>query len=146
MRLELNRGGITLIEVILTIVILAIISSGLSAAIIQGTQGGIHAQVMTTASFLAQERMEEQAALRRAGGYSALPTGVSTESPVPGYPNYDRTAEICYWDPTAEAKTSPCNNGGTDTGYKIITAAVQYTAVLPYAVPDTVLETLTADY
>lgn len=145
MRLK-DRRGFTLVEIILTIVIAAIVVSGLSAAVIQGTRGAVHAEIGTVASFLAQETMEAQTAKRRASGYAALSLGTTTESPVPGYADHDRSTEVCYWDAVAQAKTSPCDNGGTDTGYKIVTVTVQYTGALPYTVPDTVYETLVANY
>ncbi len=143
-----NRHGMTLIEVILTIVVMVIMTSGLFMAITYGTQSAVHAEIVTKATFLAQERMEEKIAEKRKVGVGYL--GLT---PAPGVPlvdvpatNYNRTLTICYWDPVTQLATSPCDNGGSNTGYKIMTVTVQYTQPLPYSMPAVSLQTLVTDY
>ncbi len=94
--------------------------------------------------------MEEQIAAKKGplgyGGFAAVPVLV-TENPVTGYPGYTRILEVCYLDPgPPPVKTSPCDNGGTDTNYKIITVTVQYTNPLPYTFSDLVYETVVTNY
>jgi prepilin-type N-terminal cleavage/methylation domain-containing protein len=141
-----GAGGFTLIEVVLTIVIVAVGLLGVIGALSFSTGKSINAEVHTTATALAQERMEQLIAEKRANGYGSAVLAV-TPAPgwvaVPGFAGYERQTEICNAVAAAGSitKTAPCTAAGT-ANYKYITVTVRYTG-LDYVVTSDVVMVIT---
>lgn len=126
------QRGFTLIEVVLTIVIIALAGGALVSTLGLSTQRQLHAEVTTTATKLAEERMEQLIAEKRANGFGSAALAI-TPAPgwiaVPGFAGYERQTEICNAVVGANiVKSAPCNAAGT-TGYKYLTVTVRYTAL-----------------
>ena len=119
-----NKKGLTLIEVIFVIVRMAIALPVLVFSLSEQSKAGVNFEVSVVMSGLAQQKIEELIADKRANGYGAVAIDPAppTENPLPGY---DRTAEVCYADPITLVETIPCDNDTLDTNYKIITVTVQ---------------------
>ena len=133
MRRSRSQRGFTLIEIIITIVIVAFAVVGLVAALSFTAKRSVDTEVMTTATELAQERMEQVIADRRANGFSSATLAV-TAAPswvaVPGFAGYEQMTEICYATVAAGSitKMSPCTTASTPD-YKYITVTARYTAL-----------------
>lgn len=143
---RVTTGGFTLIEVVLTIVIVAIALLGLIGALSFSTGKSIHAEVHTTAAALAQERMEQLIAEKRANGFGSAVLAV-TPAPgwvaVPGFAGYEQQTEICNAVVAAGSitKAGPCTAAGT-TGYKYMTVTVRYSG-LDYVVTEAIVTVIT---
>lgn len=116
--------GFTLIEVLIAIGILtvallgvagtaAIQSGGLGASLSFGQAAVTRGHYISTATFLAQERLE---ALKRLSyrigppavdeyGAGSIPTGFADETPVSGFPNFNRQVRVQTGAPAANMKT-----------------------------------------
>lgn len=120
--------GFSLLELIITIIVVSIGVLGLIAALSFTTGRSINAEMMTTATVLAQERMEQLIAEKRANGYSApsLDIGTTTDPPLAApYADYTRTVEICHVD--VNLGSPDCTAPSVETGYKRITVTVTNT-------------------
>ena len=117
------------------IVVVSIALFGLLGGMSFITKKQLNAEIMTTANFLAQEKMEEKIAKKRdsGAGYngSDLNIGTTTENPVSGFANYTRSVEICYVDATFGSPDCDPGAPNMDLGYKRITVEVNYTGSLP---------------
>ena len=123
--------GFTLTEVIITIVVVAVALLGLLGSISFVAGRHLSAEATTTATELAQEKMEEKIAKKRGTGYSASPAldiGTTTENPVSGFSNYKRDVEICNVD--ANFLNPSCSGADNGSGYKRITVKVNYVGSL----------------
>jgi len=69
---ESGTGGFTLIEAIITLVVLSIAAVGVLSVFTTGIQGSANPLVLDQAVQLAQEKMEEAVALRKSGGFAAI--------------------------------------------------------------------------
>lgn len=129
-----NGRGFTLIETIITLVVLSIAVIGVLSVFIVGSKGGANPLLLTQATSLAQEKMDEAIALRKSGGYAAV---VADPGGAFGAPYGAFT-----W-----ARTVACVDSGLvapaacAAGYKIVTVTVTH------AVTGSVsLTTLATDY
>ena len=122
-----NDRGFSLIELIITIIVISVGVLGLIGALSFTTSRSISAELMTTTTLLAQERMEELIGDKRSGGYgtASLDIGTTTDPAFAGpYADYTRTVEICYVDSdllNPDCDPAPPN---VDTGYKRMTITV----------------------
>jgi type II secretory pathway pseudopilin PulG len=112
----MNRKGFTLIEIIVLIVMAGIVIPAIIIPFATGIRGSNKPEMVTTAMYLAHQRMEElmkynycNAALNVTGGFVAFATG--------GEPNYTGQNSIAYVDNTFSAS-------GSDVGYKMIQITV----------------------
>jgi len=124
--------GFTLIEVILTIIIVSIAVMTLVSSISFTTSRGLNAEVMSTAQQLAQEELEELIAKKRGTGYSTSPDldiGATTVVLTGAFAHYTRQVEICNVD--ASLGNPDCTAPDNGSGYKRITVEVNYTQGLP---------------
>ena len=80
---ESGEGGFTLIEAIITLVVLSIAAVGVLSVFTTGIQGSANPLVLDQAVQLAQEKMEEAVALRKSGGFAAV---ASINPGVPAFP------------------------------------------------------------
>jgi type II secretory pathway pseudopilin PulG len=112
----MNNRGFTLIEIIVLIVMAGILIPAIVVPFATGIKGSGKPEVVTTAMYLAHQRMEElmkynycNAALNVTGGFVAFTTGRE--------PQYTGQNNIAYVDNTLAAS-------GSDVGYKMITVTV----------------------
>lgn len=134
-----GAGGFTLIEIILAIIVISVAVLGLISSISFTTQGGLNAEVMSTAKELAQERMEQLMAQKRNSGFASLsPIGLGTYAAVSGFTGYERREDICYVDSGLNPNPNPppptaCSAVATD--YKQVTVNVRYAGLPNLASP-----------
>ncbi len=114
--LLLRSKGFTLIEIIILIVMAGILLPVIIVPFVTGVRGSGKPEMVTTAMYLAHQRMEElmkydygtMPDLDPTAGFVPFPTGVA---------NYQGEYEIVYVD-------SSFNTSGTDVGYKRIIVRV----------------------
>ena len=123
--LERNEQGITMIEVMVTFVIISIAFIGIIQSFPYGLSITKEAEQATTASFLAQQKLEELNSF----GYEFVDTGIieakhrlSSDTSSYLY-NYQRNTVVSYID-------SNLNDSLIDTGIKKISVSVYYNNVL----------------
>ena len=94
-----NRKGFTLIEVLITIVLLSIITSGIMTMFSTFTQNNADPSVMTQATALAQEKLDQVIADKQnsARGFNYV-TNVNypAENPVAGFAGFSRSVNVIY--------------------------------------------------
>lgn len=122
-----NQRGFTLIEIIITIVLLAIITSGLMAMFTTFSKSNGDPSVMTQATELAQEKMEQIIADKNnpARGFTYLSTTGPNNYPAEnaaslGFPNFSRSVNIVYVNPAASLNTGVAG----PTNYKNVSVTV----------------------
>jgi prepilin-type N-terminal cleavage/methylation domain-containing protein len=113
-----NRG-FTLIEVIIFIVIAGVIASGIFIPFMTSLKGGVSPDYVVTASYLAQDKMEELTKYEY-GNSNLDPVSLTTYIQVHAtyFPSYDWQWEIKYLD--ENLADSPC-----DVGYKQVLVRVR---------------------
>ena len=122
-----DNGGFTLIELIFTIILVAIGIVGLVSAMSFMTSRSINAESTTTSTSLAREGMEQLYAEKRANGYLAAPLNIGTTVTLLAgtYADYTRTVEICYVDANIQnPDCDPLVLPNDDLGYKRVTVTV----------------------
>jgi len=67
-----GEGGFSLVEIIITLVVLSIAAVGVLSVFISGTKGSVDPLILNQAVQLAQERMDTAIALRKSGGFNAV--------------------------------------------------------------------------
>lgn len=136
--------GFTLIEIILTMIIISIAVLTLVSSIGVTTSRGLNAEVMSTAQQLAQEKLEELIATKRNSGYSTTPQldiGTTIETLTGAFANYTQQVEICNVD--ASLGSPDCTPPDNGSGYKRITVEVNYTQGLPNLPADDLVRLVT---
>ncbi|MBI1819566.1 MAG: type II secretion system protein [Nitrospirae bacterium] len=122
-----NQRGFTLIEVIITIVLLAILTSGLMAMFTTFSQSNGDPSVMIQASELAQEKMDQVIADRYnpARSFNYVTTAnYPAENPVAGFTGFNRSVNVIFVNTGAlDTTVSP-----GPTNYKKITVTVNSNA------------------
>ena len=91
-------AGFTLIEVIIGMVILTIVSLGLMSLTVGTIRGNDFSKRLTTATMLAQDKLEQVKRL----GYSQVNTAVGTEAygTIANFPAYKRETSLATHPPT----------------------------------------------
>ena len=120
-----NQRGFTLIEIIITIVLLAILTSGLMAMFTTYSKSNGNPSVITQSTELAQEKMEEIIADKNnsARGFSYVANAnYPPENPVSGFSNFSRSVNISYVNPAASLNTGVAG----PTNYKNVTVTVSF--------------------
>ena len=102
MQLKLKHQGFTLTEVLIAMVVLTIGLLGLSAMTIATTKGLAFSKRLTTATILAQDKIEE---IKRANYAGITAANYPSETPVPGYPQFKRTVTISPSQPVPDTTT-----------------------------------------
>ena len=91
--------GFTLIEIILAIAVVAISLTGLIGAISFVTKQNVQTEIQTTATELAQERMEQLVAEKIKNGLNSAALALTPSPsyvPISGFPGYEQMTEVCY--------------------------------------------------
>lgn len=110
--------GFTLIEIILSISVVAIALTGLTGAISFVTKQNVQNEIQTTATELAQERMEQLIAEKAKIGLNSAALAVTASPsyvPISGFSGYEQQTEICYADIPPSDPTQ-CWAVGGETG------------------------------
>lgn len=97
MTLRGNESGFSLIELVLVIMILSVALLPLITQTIQATVHGADGQVVSTAAFLARERMEQVETDEGSTvvGYAGVTNArYPDESSIPGFPGYTRIVRV----------------------------------------------------
>jgi type II secretory pathway pseudopilin PulG len=117
----MNNKGFTLIEIIILIVMASILLPAIIVPFVTGVKGSGKPEKVTTAMYLAHQRMEELTKFNYSN--AALITRTLTAWANAGLPNYDYQYEILYVpnsDLMAAGSVTP-----PDTGYKRIRIRVR---------------------
>lgn len=114
-----GSGGFTLIEVIITLVVLSIAAIGVLTVFMTGMKGSADPLLVNQATHLAQEKMDQVIGDRMnpARGYAyIIPANYPAEAPVVGFPAFNRSAAV-FCVTAADLNTStgapPCGSGYT---------------------------------
>ncbi|MBI1820149.1 MAG: type II secretion system protein [Nitrospirae bacterium] len=94
-----NQRGFTLIEILITIVLLAIITSGLMAMFTTFSQSNGDPSVITQATELAQEKLDLIIADKEnsARGFNYVTSAIyPAENPVPGFSGFNRSVNVIF--------------------------------------------------
>ncbi|MBI3595851.1 MAG: prepilin-type N-terminal cleavage/methylation domain-containing protein [Nitrospirae bacterium] len=142
----MKTKGFTLIEVILTIVILAVAIPGLISAVSFMTQSQVNTIGTTIAADLAQDKMEEIMGDRMnpARGFAWIVNGAHypNDTPMTGY---NRTVNIiCGTSLDLNTNVPPCTSANA-TDYKRIQVTVSASGIGP-SVPDAVLYSVVTNH
>ena len=86
-----NRGGFTLIEVVVAAVILTSALLAMAGFTIRYQRSESRARLFTRAQQLASVRLE---AVRTAMPYASIDTMAATETTIPGFPGYTRVTTV----------------------------------------------------
>lgn len=130
-----SNKGITLIESILAMAILAAGLIGVMVVFVGGTSSSLEANTTVVAANLAREKLEEIIADRATHGYATALSRDYTDNPGGNYSNYTRTVTITEVD-NADLTTSELGSG-----------YARVVVVVTWGGPSGVqLETLIADY
>src|SRR5574337_941551 len=114
-----NSGGFTLIEIIITLVVLSIAAVGVLSVFTTGISGSADPSLAGQATQLAQERMDAIMGDRAnsSRGYTWITAAVNpypAENPVTGFPAFNRSVNI-FCVTSADLNTStgapPCASG-----------------------------------
>lgn len=119
-----NQRGFTLIEVLITIVLLAILTSGLMAMFSTYSKSNGNAPVLIQATELAQERMEQIIAdkYNPSRGFNYITNAnYPAENPVNGFSSFNRSVNIFFVNPTGGNLNA---NAGVTTNYKNVSVTV----------------------
>lgn len=118
-RTEKKSGGFTLIETIITLVVLSIAAVGVLSVFTTGIARSANPLIVNQALSLAEEKMDEAIALRKSAGYAAVTT---TNPGVPAFPapfNSYSWSRVVDCDPTF----APC-----PAQYQRVTITVSWNA------------------
>jgi type IV pilus assembly protein PilV len=119
----LNRDdGFTLIEAMIGVVILTIISLGLMSLTVSMMRGSMFSNKMTTATTLAQDKIEHVKRL----GYTNANTAAGTESynTIANFPAFKRVTDVASNTPATAVKTVTVTvYWGSDT-YSVATSTI----------------------
>ncbi len=118
--------GFTLIETIAAVVILAVAIPPMLWAVSEAHMQRANPLLASRARWLVIEKFEDVVADRHGLGFiPGLPPGVTPETPIAGFPAYNRTVTISLehgpWDNVGQVWLIPAG------GYKTITVAVDWT-------------------
>jgi prepilin-type N-terminal cleavage/methylation domain-containing protein len=108
-----EEGGFTLIETIITLVVLSIAAVGVLSVFTVGIRGSSNPLISNQAMQLAQEKMEDAIALRQSGGFNAIVPNAGGAFPAP-YAAFSWTrAVVCVTalDVNTSTGAPPCASG-----------------------------------
>lgn len=117
--------GFTLIETIITILIIAIIGAAVLLPFVNSLSGSPNPVWIQQASDLAQAELEQVIATKRASGFGAIATGVAACS-VSMPAGFACSRAVCYVPPANLNDTSTC---ATTTAYKRVAVMVNQATV-----------------
>jgi len=129
-------GGFTLIETVITLVVLSIAAVGVLSVFSVGIKGSADPLILNQALALAQEKMDSAIALKRSGGFAAVGTI------NPGVPAFPAPFNTYTWSRAADCMDVNLTVAACPQPYKRVTVAVSWNG----GAGSVALETLIADY
>jgi prepilin-type N-terminal cleavage/methylation domain-containing protein len=129
------ESGFTLIETIITLVVLSIAAIGVLSVFTTGMKGSANPLILNQAISLAQEKMDEAVALRQSGGFAAVVPNAGGAFPAPYAAFSWARAVVCVTELDVNTSTGapPCASG-----YARVTVTVT-NALIGNAVLDTLV-------
>jgi prepilin-type N-terminal cleavage/methylation domain-containing protein len=128
---KMNKGGFTLIETIITLVVLSIAAVGVLSVFTTGIKGSASPSLVGQATQLAQEKMDMIIGdrMNTARGFNyIIPGNYAAENPITGFAGFNRSvAIIC-----VNAGTLNADNGAPPpcaSGYTHVTVTVSNTTI-----------------
>ena len=119
-----NAKGFTLIEIIITMVVLSIAAVGVLSVFTAGIKRSADPLILNQAIALAQERMDAAVALKKSGGYNAVVTI------NPGVPAFPAPFNVFSWTQTVTCVAADLVTPAACTvGYKIVTVTVTHAVI-----------------
>ena len=121
-----KQGGFSLIEVVITLVILSVAAVGVLSVFTTGIGGSADPPLLSQAVNLLQEQMETTIALRKSGGFNAVVSNPGGPFPAPfGAFSWNRVvACVNPADLNTSVGSPPCA-----TGYAHVTVTVTHTTL-----------------
>jgi len=129
-----GEGGFSLIEIIITLVVLSIAAVGVLSVFISGMKGSADPLILNQATALAQEKVDEAIALKKSGGYAAVLAAGGVPFAAP-YGEFSWVQAVTCVDSGLVAPAA-CT-----VGYKIVTVTVTHAVIGSIN-----LDTLVTDY
>ena len=121
-----KQGGFSLIEVVITLVVLSIAAVAVLSVFTAGMKGSADPPLLSQAVNLLQEQMETTIALRKSGGFNAVVSNPGGPFPAP-FGDFSWNRVVACVNP-ADLNTSlgspPCA-----TGYAHVTVTVTHTTL-----------------
>ncbi len=115
-----NASGFSLIEIIITLVVLSIAAVGVLSVFTTGIKGSADPLILNQALSLAEEKMDEAIGLKRVGGFAAVNNVAVTAFPAPfnGYT----------WERVVECLDTTLNLAACPTEYERVTINIAWNA------------------
>ncbi len=139
---EVGTGGFTLIEIIITLVVLSIAAVGVLSVFTAGIKGSANPLIVDQATQLAQGELDAVIGIKAKSGFSAAAltagTGQVCNTNAAMLAGFTCSLDICYVPAGNLNDTSNC---GTATNYKHVTVTITQAAI-----GSVVLDTLVANY
>jgi prepilin-type N-terminal cleavage/methylation domain-containing protein len=121
----LGTGGFSLIEIVITLVVLSIAAVGVLSVFSSTQRGSVDPLLLNQTVQLAQEKMDEAIALKKSGGFNAVvpdPGGVFP-APFAAF-NWVRTVDCVSPPPPANALNNSTGAPPCASGYAHVTVTV----------------------
>lgn len=124
-KMKSGEGGFTLVEAIITLVVLSIAAVGVLSVFTVGMKGSADPLIVAQATQLAQGELDAVVGIKQASGFSVATLNVGQgqackTAPVPA--NFSCTLDICYVPLGNLNDTSACT--GAATAYKRVAVSV----------------------
>ncbi len=128
LRANKNTGGFTLIETIITLVVLSIAAVGVLSVFTTGMRGSANPVVVDQATELAQGELDAVIGIKNANGFSAaaLNTGTGQGCNTAMLTGFNCSLDICYVASGSLDNTGACN---TATNYKRVAVTITNAAI-----------------
>jgi MSHA pilin protein MshD len=134
---ESGERGFSLIEIIVTLLVLSIAAVGVLSVFATGITGSANPLIMSQGAALAQEKMDEAIALRKSGGFNAvLPAGGGFLAPYAAFTWNRAVVCVTALDVNTGTGAPPCASG-----YARVTVTVAHPVTGSVS-----LDTLVTDY
>mgnify|MGYP001608597082 FL=1 len=142
-----GEGGFSLIEIIITLVVLSIAAVGVLSVFTTGIKGSANPLILNQAIALAQERMDTAIALKKSGGFNAVQDIVATSFAAP-FANFSYAVDATCVDSnfanpqggSGYNADGSCSQAGATRYYKLAVVTVSWTG------DSVVLTTVVANY
>jgi len=119
-RSKLGSKGFTLIEIVMTLIVLSIAAVGVLSVFSVGIKGSANPLILNQALALAEEKMDEAITLKRSGGFAAVGTV------NPGVPAFPAPFNTYTWSRVVDCMDVNLTVAGCPQPYERVTIAVSW--------------------